>query len=139
MEYHRTRDILHVMQLLGHRASRTPSCILNWLNSRMKTTLPKLPTQKKKPANSSNLALSSSVISEATKFSGNASKPHPRQNGRGLSVAGGVGFEPTTPNLGGWCSIRPELRERVLLGSLYSPYFPVQQVTKNIGRYNHNV
>ena len=25
-------------------------------------------------------------------------------------VAGGVGFEPTTPNLGGWCSIRPELR-----------------------------
>jgi hypothetical protein len=26
-----------------------------------------------------------------------------------MSVAGGVGFEPTTPNLGGWCSIRPEL------------------------------
>ncbi len=24
-------------------------------------------------------------------------------------VAGGVGFEPTTPNLGGWCSIRAEL------------------------------
>ena len=23
-------------------------------------------------------------------------------------VAGGVGFEPTTPNLGGWCSIRPK-------------------------------
>ena len=23
-----------------------------------------------------------------------------------LSVAGGVGFEPTTPNLGGWCSVR---------------------------------
>ena len=23
-------------------------------------------------------------------------------------VAGGVGFEPTTPNLGGWCSIRYE-------------------------------
>ena len=26
-----------------------------------------------------------------------------------LSLAGGVGFEPTTPNLGGWCSIRTEL------------------------------
>ena len=25
------------------------------------------------------------------------------------TMAGGVGFEPTTPNLGGWCSIRTEL------------------------------
>ena len=25
------------------------------------------------------------------------------------SVAGGEGFEPSTPNLGGWCSIRTEL------------------------------
>jgi riboflavin transporter FmnP len=31
------------------------------------------------------------------------------RNGRGLSVAGGEGFEPSTPNLGGWCSIRTEL------------------------------
>ena len=35
------------------------------------------------------------------------------QNNQVLSsnvvVAGGVGFEPTTPNLGGWCSIRTEL------------------------------
>jgi hypothetical protein len=28
------------------------------------------------------------------------------QNGLGLSMAGGVGFEPSTPNLGGWCSLR---------------------------------
>ena len=28
-------------------------------------------------------------------------------------VAGGEGFEPSTPNLGGWCSIRTELRGRV--------------------------
>ena len=27
----------------------------------------------------------------------------------GLEVAGGEGFEPSTPNLGGWCSIRTEL------------------------------
>ena len=27
----------------------------------------------------------------------------------GLFVAGGVGFEPTTTNLGGWCSVRTEL------------------------------
>ena len=27
----------------------------------------------------------------------------------GLEVAGGEGFEPSTPNLGGWCSIRAEL------------------------------
>jgi hypothetical protein len=26
------------------------------------------------------------------------------------NIAGGVGFEPTTTNLGGWCSIRAELR-----------------------------
>jgi hypothetical protein len=25
------------------------------------------------------------------------------------TMAGGEGFEPSTPNLGGWCSIRPEL------------------------------
>ena len=28
-------------------------------------------------------------------------------------MAGGEGFEPSTPNLGGWCSIRTELRGRV--------------------------
>ena len=44
-------------------------------------------------------------------------------------VAGGEGFEPSTPNLGGWCSIRTEHRERVWLGPLYSPKFPVQQFT----------
>jgi hypothetical protein len=27
-------------------------------------------------------------------------------------MAGGEGFEPSTPNLGGWCSIRTELRGR---------------------------
>ena len=30
------------------------------------------------------------------------------QNGN-LLLAGGEGFEPSTPNLGGWCSIRTEL------------------------------
>ena len=29
------------------------------------------------------------------------------------TIAGGEGFEPSTPNLGGWCSIRTELRGRV--------------------------
>jgi hypothetical protein len=28
-------------------------------------------------------------------------------------VAGGEGFEPSTPNLGGWCSIRTELLAHV--------------------------
>ena len=55
------------------------------------------------------------------------------------SSAGGEGFEPSTPNLGGWCSIRTEHRERVYLGPLYSPQFPVQQLTKNIGCNNPNV
>jgi hypothetical protein len=27
-------------------------------------------------------------------------------HGQNMSVAGGEGFEPSTPNLGGWCSIR---------------------------------
>ena len=35
----------------------------------------------------------------------NASNPSTRK-GRGLSMAGGEGFEPSTPNLGGWCSIQ---------------------------------
>ena len=30
------------------------------------------------------------------------------------TMAGGEGFEPSTPNLGGWCSIRTEHRERVM-------------------------
>jgi hypothetical protein len=55
------------------------------------------------------------------------------------NVAGGEGFEPSTPNLGGWCSIRTERREKVLLDPFYSPKFPVQQITKAVGCYNHNV
>jgi hypothetical protein len=46
-------------------------------------------------------------ISAATKFSKNASNTHSKR--AGLSMAGGEGFEPSTPNLGGWCSIRTEL------------------------------
>ena len=37
--------------------------------------------------------------------------------------AGVVGFEPTTPNLGGWCSVRAELHARVFA------------VARNIGAY----
>ena len=33
-------------------------------------------------------------------------QPEDFQNVRGVFVAGEVGFEPTTPNLGGWCSVR---------------------------------
>src|SRR5450759_640200 len=40
------------------------------------------------------------------------------------TVAGGEGFEPSTPNLGGWCSIRTELRGSARLGLSYSPKFP---------------
>ena len=32
-----------------------------------------------------------------------------RLGSKSRSVAGGEGFEPSTPNLGGWCSIRTEL------------------------------
>ncbi len=32
-----------------------------------------------------------------------------------LELAGGEGFEPSTPNLGGWCSIRTELLAHALL------------------------
>ena len=45
-------------------------------------------------------------------------------NGRGSSMAGGEGFEPSTPNLGGWCSIRTEHRESSIGGALCSPMFP---------------
>jgi hypothetical protein len=39
------------------------------------------------------------------------------------SMAGGEGFEPSTPNLGGWCSIRTERRERVYFRpSLLAPF-----------------
>ena len=34
---------------------------------------------------------------------------NPNSSSISENVAGGVGFEPTTPNLGGWCSIRTEL------------------------------
>ena len=44
-------------------------------------------------------------------------------------LAGGEGFEPSTPNLGGWCSIRTELLAQ----------FPVQHLSKFIGCYNSNV
>ena len=57
----------------------------------------------------------------------NSNLPNSSFNSRLL--AGGEGFEPSTPNLGGWCSIRTEHRERVWLGPLYSPKFPVQQFT----------
>jgi hypothetical protein len=40
------------------------------------------------------------------------------------TMAGGEGFEPSTPNLGGWCSIRTELRGSARLGLSYSPTFP---------------
>ena len=56
-----------------------------------------------------------------------------------LAMAGGEGFEPSTPNLGGWCSIRTELRGRVRLGSFYSPIFPVQQPCKLVGCYIFSV
>jgi hypothetical protein len=56
-----------------------------------------------------------------------------------LRLAGGEGFEPSTPNLGGWCSIRAEHRERVWLGPLYSPKFPVQQLSKAVRCNNPNV
>ena len=39
------------------------------------------------------------------------------------TMAGGEGFEPSTPNLGGWCSIRTELRGSATWRS-YSPKFP---------------
>ena len=32
-----------------------------------------------------------------------------------VTVAGGEGFEPSTPNLGGWCSIRTELLAQLFL------------------------
>ena len=51
------------------------------------------------------------------------------QNGRGLSVAGGEGFEPSTPNLGGWCSIRTELLAQI----------SVQHLCKLVGCNNSNV
>ena len=41
------------------------------------------------------------------------------------SVAGGEGFEPSTPNLGGWCSIREQLeskREPPFYSGLPNPY-----------------
>ena len=44
---------------------------------------------------------------------GNCIKIGHRDLSSNLIIAGGVGFEPTTPNLGGWCSIRTEHRERV--------------------------
>ncbi len=45
--------------------------------------------------------MNSCATLETIKFSRNASNYHPSQNGRELSVAGGEGFEPSTPNLGG--------------------------------------
>ena len=34
---------------------------------------------------------------------------NPNSNSISGNMAGGVGFEPTTTNLGGWCSVRTEL------------------------------
>ncbi len=34
-------------------------------------------------------------------------------------VAGGEGFEPSTPNLGGWCSIRTELLAQLFLKMVF--------------------
>ena len=49
----------------------------------------------------------STLAHATTKSLGNGNNPYKKfVRVRGLSVAGGVGFEPTTPNLGGWCSIR---------------------------------
>jgi hypothetical protein len=45
------------------------------------------------------------------------------------SMAGGEGFEPSTPNLGGWCSIRTELLAQISR----------KQLSKFIGCYNSNV
>lgn len=39
-------------------------------------------------------------------------------------MAGGEGFEPSTPNLGGWCSIRAELRGRTDPALFTRPNFP---------------
>ena len=38
MEYHKTKDIIHVMQTLGHRTSRTPSYTYIWQKNSSKTS-----------------------------------------------------------------------------------------------------
>jgi hypothetical protein len=38
MEYHRTKEILHVMQALGHKTSRTRSCTSNLPRNSSKTS-----------------------------------------------------------------------------------------------------
>jgi hypothetical protein len=54
-----------------------------------------------------------------TQFSTGNSVKNFELSDKKLIMAGGEGFEPSTPNLGGWCSIRAEL-----LAHLFSPSEP---------------
>jgi hypothetical protein len=49
----------------------------------------------------------------------------PELTSKSRTMAGGEGFEPSTPNLGGWCSIRHESKtkeEPPFCGELTNPY-----------------
>ena len=86
-----------------------------------------------------NRGISLSVANGQLGQTNNGSNNLPNSSHNLKLMAGGEGFEPSTPNLGGWCSIRTEHRERVWLGPLYSPKFPVQQLSKAVRCNNPNV
>ena len=75
-----------------------------------------------------------------TQFSTSNSLNNLELSSKSRIVAGGEGFEPSTPNLGGWCSIRTELRgsahfRALLLAQISRP----AHFSKFVGCYNSNV
>lgn len=107
MEYHKTRDILHVMQMLGHRNIKNTLIYTQLIDFKDDEFVARVASSQKDICQLIEAGFGYVCDYNDHRSSGNANNPYKKNfKVRGLSVAGGVGFEPTTTGLGG---LRPIL------------------------------
>ena len=117
MEYYRTKDILHVMRLLDHKNINNTlvyTQLVNSENDDYNSAIAKSIEEAQKLVETGFEYVCN--FNDSSDSSENANDRYKlfSKTLRGLFVAGVVGFEPTTTNLGGWCSVRTELHAHPL-------------------------
>jgi hypothetical protein len=95
MEYHRTRDILHVMQILGHKSIRNTLMDTQLVDFKEDDYIARIAHSEEETCQ-----LIEAGFEFVCDFGINKvfkkTQVTPAQNGRGLSMAGGEGFDPPT-------------------------------------------